>query len=121
MTGCCSEYPAVIRSHRRRRSSPPRLENILSGRSAHSASPWDGYDETMANIEISNEVLDRIEAEAARRHVTLSDVVTELADSLPPVRSENGRTAPAFVAAGKSGGGITDKIDELLADGFGRN
>lgn len=97
------------------------LEHILSGRSAHLASPVDGYYELMANIEISNEVLDRIEAEAARRHVTLSEVVTDLADSLPPVRSENGRTAPAFVAAGESGGGITDRIDELLADGFGRS
>lgn len=75
----------------------------------------------MANIEISSEVLDRIEAEAARRHVSLSDVVTDLADSLPPVRSESERTAPAFVAAGESGAGISNRIDELLADGFGRS
>ncbi|WP_395161157.1 hypothetical protein [Ilumatobacter sp.] len=75
----------------------------------------------MANIEISNEVLDRIEAEAARRHMTLSEVITDLAHSLPPVQSPSGRTAPAFVAAGESGGGITDRIDELLADGFGRS
>lgn len=75
----------------------------------------------MANIEISSEVLDRIEAEAARRHVTLAEIVNELADSLPPVRSENRRSAPAFVGAGESGGGITDRIDELLADGFGRS
>lgn len=75
----------------------------------------------MANIEISSEVLDRIEAEAARRHVSLSDVVTELADSLPPVRSENGRTTPVFVAAGESSIGISNRIDELLAEGFGRS
>lgn len=75
----------------------------------------------MANIEISNETLDRIEAEAARRHVTLSEVVTELVDGLPPVRSDSERPSPVFVAAGESARGITDRIDELLADGFGRN
>jgi hypothetical protein len=74
----------------------------------------------MANIEVSSEVLDRIEAEAARRHVTLSEVVTDLVHSLPPVLVENGRATPAFVAAGESTAGITDRIDELLADGFGR-
>ena len=78
------------------------------------------YDGVMANIEISSEVLDRIEAEAARRHVTPSEVITDLAESLPTVRSEDGRPAPAFVAAGESGTGISNRIDELLADGFGR-
>ncbi len=75
----------------------------------------------MANIEISSEVLDRIGAAAARRHISLADVITELADSLPPVRSESRRATPAFVAAGESSDGITDRIDELLADGFGRS
>ena len=75
----------------------------------------------MANIEISNEVLDRIEAEATRRHISLAEVVTNLADSLPPIQPEDGRPAPAFVAAGESSGGITDRMDELLADGFGRS
>lgn len=75
----------------------------------------------MANIEISNDVLDRIEAEAARRHVTPSEVVTELVDTLPQVRSDNQRNAPAFVAAGESGAGISNRVDELLADGFGRD
>jgi len=78
------------------------------------------YDGAVANIEISSEVFDRIEAEAARRHIPPSEVITELADSLPPVRSESGRDAPAFVAAGESGAGISNRIDELLADGFGR-
>lgn len=75
----------------------------------------------MANIEISSEVLDRIEAEAARRHVSASDVLAELADSLPPVQTDGNRVTPAFVAAGSSGVGISDRIDELLADGFGRS
>jgi hypothetical protein len=75
----------------------------------------------MANIEISSEVLDRIEAEAARRHVSPSDVLTELADSLPPAQTDGDRDTPAFVAAGSSGAGISNRIDELLADGFGRS
>lgn len=79
------------------------------------------YADEMANIEISSEVLDRIEAEAARRRVTATEVIAELAGRLPPARSESGRAKPAFVAAGASGTGITDRIDELLADGFGRD
>lgn len=75
----------------------------------------------MAKIEISSEVLDRIEAEAARRDIPLSDVLAELADSLPPAKTDNARTTPAFVAAGASDSGITHRIDELLADGFGRS
>jgi hypothetical protein len=75
----------------------------------------------MANIEISSEVLDRIEAEAMRRHVSLSDVLADLADSLPPVRTENGRATPVFVAAGESDAGVSNRIDALLADGFGRS
>lgn len=42
----------------------------------------------MTNIEISSEVLDRIEAEAERRDIALADVAAELADSLPPVGSD---------------------------------
>ena len=75
----------------------------------------------MANIEISREVLDRIESEAARRGVSLSDMIAELADALPPVQADEDRATPAFVAAGESGAGISNRIDELLADGFGRS
>jgi hypothetical protein len=74
----------------------------------------------MANIDVPNEVLDRIEAEASRRHLTATEVVAELADQLPPVRTESDTRTPAFVAAGESSAGISNRIDELLADGFGR-
>ncbi len=73
----------------------------------------------MSNIEISDEVLDRIGAEAERRNVSRADVLTELAASLPP--THGGTRVPAFVAAGASESGITDRIDALLADGFGRS
>jgi hypothetical protein len=75
----------------------------------------------MANIEISCEVLDRIESEATRRDVSLADVLAELADALPTVRADDDRATPAFVGAGSSGAGIGNRIDELLADGFGRS
>jgi hypothetical protein len=75
----------------------------------------------MATVEVSRDVHDRIEAEARRRGVSISDVVGELADRLP-ARDNNGdrRPTPAFVAAGASDHGITSRIDELLDDGFGR-
>ena len=40
----------------------------------------------MANVEVSNDVLDRLEAEAARRRLTTTEVLAELAGRLPAGR-----------------------------------
>lgn len=72
-------------------------------------------------VEIPAEALARLEAEAARRGVSIDVVIAELADTLP----EGGAVAPrrrlAFAGIGASGRGISDRVDDLLADGFGRD
>lgn len=73
-----------------------------------------------ANVELPDETLGRIEAEAARRGVTVAEVIAEFAERLPaPAQAE--RSRPSFVGAGASAEGLTHRIDELLSDGFGRD
>jgi len=105
-----SEELRKVEAHRDR-----ELTSVLE----RSATPR--YAAPMANIEVSSDVLDRIEAEASRRQVTATEVIAELADQLPPVRSASKSRAPSFVGAGASSSGITNRIYELLADGFGRD
>ncbi len=71
-------------------------------------------------VELPAEALRRLETEAARRGVSIDDVIAELASALP-VESSGPRRNPAFVGVGASEHGITDRIDEILADGFGRD
>ncbi|MEQ8716930.1 MAG: hypothetical protein RIE08_04900 [Acidimicrobiales bacterium] len=71
-------------------------------------------------VELPVEALRRLEAEAARRGVSIDDVIAEFAAALPA--EPNGpRRNPAFVGVGASEYGITDRLDEVLADGFGRD
>ncbi len=74
-------------------------------------------------IELSDEVLSRLQAEATRRGISVDVVVAELANALPAghASERTGRRRPAFVAVGSSKGGISNRVDELLADGFGRD
>lgn len=71
-------------------------------------------------VELPAEALRRLEAEANRRGISIDDVIAELAAALP-VESNGQRRNPAFVGIGASEHGITDRIDESLADGFGRD
>jgi hypothetical protein len=73
------------------------------------------------SIDLPDEALARLRAEASRRGVSIDTVITELADQLPAEQPGTGRRSLAFVAAGASEHGITNRIDELLADGFGRD
>lgn len=71
-------------------------------------------------IELPEDAQSRLEAEAARRGITLARLIADLAgqfpdDTLPPQRRL------AFLGAGASKAGITHQIDELLAKGFGRD
>lgn len=72
------------------------------------------------NVDLPAEALRRLEAEAARRGVSIDVVIAELADTLP-AEPEPGRHRLAIVGVGASGSGISHRIDELLADGFGRD
>ena len=75
-------------------------------------------------VDLPAEVLARLEAEAARRGVSLDVVIAELADLLPqPGTGAGGHGRLAISGVGASGGGRgrAADADELLADGFGRD
>jgi lysophospholipase L1-like esterase len=71
-------------------------------------------------LDLPEDVVRRLTAEAARRGTELADVVADLANRLPEADRPSGRRL-AFVAAGASDAGITPRMDGLLADGFGRD
>lgn len=71
-------------------------------------------------VELPAEALRRLEAEAARRGVSIDDVIAEFAAALA-VEPSGPQRNPAFVGVGASQHGITERIDEKLADGFGRD
>lgn len=71
-------------------------------------------------VELPTDALRRLEAEAVRRGMSIDEVLAELLAALPDEESGQRRN-PAFVAIGESESGISSRIDELLADGFGRN
>lgn len=71
-------------------------------------------------LDLPEEVLQRLTAEAKRRGVALADVVTDLATQLLPADRPRRRRL-AFVGAGASTSGITHRIDQLLDEGFGRD
>jgi hypothetical protein len=71
-------------------------------------------------VDLPGEVLARLRAEAARRGVSIDEVVADLAGQLPG-KAAAARRTPVFVGAGASGAGITPRIVQSLADGFGRD
>lgn len=73
-------------------------------------------------IELPADALANLEAEAQRRGVGIDVLIAEFAAGLLPGGVSAGRRRrPAFVAVGASGTGVSDRIDEILADGFGRD
>lgn len=74
----------------------------------------------MSTVELSPEVVARFEAEAARRGVSVTELLAALADELPGTERTTG-ARPGFVGLGASTSGRTARdADELLAEGFGR-
>jgi hypothetical protein len=73
------------------------------------------------SIDLPDDALARLRAEATRRRISVDEVITELAGRLPLEQPASPRRSLAFVGAGASGHGITTRIDKLLADGFGRD
>ncbi|WP_462203093.1 hypothetical protein [Frankia sp. CcWB3] len=71
-------------------------------------------------LDLPDEVVRRLTAEAERRGASLVEVIADLAAHLPPAAPQSRRRL-AFVGAGASAEGITARIDDLLADGFGRD
>lgn len=74
----------------------------------------------MSTVELPPQVAARFEAEAARRGVSVADLLVALAEDLPDTDRTTARR-PGFVALGASTSGRTAReADELLTDGFGR-
>jgi predicted DNA-binding ribbon-helix-helix protein len=71
-------------------------------------------------VDLPDEALARLRAQATRRGISLDGLIAELAEGLP-VQSNATRATLAFVGAGASAAGITQRMDQLLADGFGRD
>lgn len=77
-------------------------------------------DARSVTVELPAEALRRLEADAIRRGVRIDDVIAELAGTLPAT-AIGPRHTPAFVGVGASVNGITDRIDQHLAEGLGRD
>lgn len=73
---------------------------------------------SVMTIDLPEEAEAHLAAEAKRRSMTIDQLIIEFAKSLE-VKQSSG--LPAFVGAGASEEGTSHQIDDLLADGFGRN
>jgi len=72
-------------------------------------------------VDLPEDALARLQAEAKRRGVSIDLVIAELAETLPVETSPAKRTL-SFIGLGSSSSGrYARDADELLADGFGRN
>ena len=74
-------------------------------------------------VELSAEVLARLEAEAARRGVPMESLISEsLERNFPAHGSQDTKRKLGFVGMGTSRTGRTEReTDEMLAEGFGRD
>lgn len=71
-------------------------------------------------LDLPGDAQARLEAEAARRGTTVDVLVTELAEQFPSQQTRVPRKL-SIIGIGASGEGTSHRIDELLADGFGRD
>ena len=72
-------------------------------------------------VELPEDAIARLQAEATRRGVSIDLVIAELTAALPNGTSPIARTL-SFVGLGSSDSGrFARDADELLAEGFGRN
>jgi hypothetical protein len=69
----------------------------------------------MTQVEITDEAYRRIAAAADQRGVSVSTIIAGLAGQLPGPGRPDDRPVPAFVAAGASERGITNRMNDLVA------
>jgi hypothetical protein len=75
----------------------------------------------IVTIDLPDDALARLEAEAKRRGVSVDHVIAELTEALPAEASAPPQTF-SFVGIGLSTSGrYARDTDDLLADGFGRD
>ena len=71
-------------------------------------------------LDLSEEVLTLLRAEAERRQLSVDALIEELAKSLPVDAASPTSARLSFVAIGSSTSGLyASEADEMLADGFG--
>ncbi|MFM2072779.1 MAG: hypothetical protein RLZZ623_3043 [Actinomycetota bacterium] len=72
------------------------------------------------NVNVSDDVVRRLEAVAHARGVTVEELAAEvLTENAPHVDAAPRRRHLSFAGIGASEQGISHQVDELLADGFG--
>ena len=72
------------------------------------------------SLDLSEEVVARLHAEAERRRLSMDAVVEELAASLPAEAREPRHRRLSFIAMGSSTSGRrASEADKMLAEGFG--
>jgi len=73
-------------------------------------------------LELSDDAIARLEAEARRRGLTLDEFVAEIASTLPAEHDGSAPRKLRFFAIGRSTSGrYAADADEMLAEGFGRD
>jgi hypothetical protein len=72
-------------------------------------------------VPLSDEAAARVSAAAAARGVSVAEVVEELTATLAAPANSGSRRRLALAGFGATAHGITTRIDEDLADGFGRD
>ncbi len=72
-------------------------------------------------LELPEDALARLRAEAERRGVSIDDLVAQLVDHLPDDTDQTGDDL-GFIGLGSSTSGRSARdADEMLAEGFGRD
>ncbi len=72
-------------------------------------------------VDLPDDALERLQAEARRRGVSIDVVIAELATVLPAERDHEERHL-SFIGLGSSTSGRSARdADDLLAEGFGRD
>jgi hypothetical protein len=74
----------------------------------------------VATIRVPDELALRLEAAAVAGGTTADALATELLEGHLPDDTPRPRRAPRLVGTGASGSGTSHRIDEMLAEGFGR-
>ena len=73
-------------------------------------------------VNVPDDVARRLVAAATARGVTVEELAAEvLTDHVPDVGTAPRRRQLSFAGIGASRLGISHRVDELLADGFGRD
>jgi hypothetical protein len=73
------------------------------------------------SVDLPEDALARLQAEAARRGVSIDSVIAELATALPAETHPTERTLSFIGLGASSSGRFARDTDELLAEGFGRD